>query len=36
MAHLSPDRLADSALGIDDPLTAAEQNHRCQLRRVPQ
>jgi anti-sigma-K factor RskA len=27
MAHLSPDRLADSALGIDDPLTAAEQNH---------
>ena len=27
MAHLSPDRLADSALRIDDPLTAAEQNH---------
>jgi anti-sigma-K factor RskA len=27
MAHLSPDRLADSALGIDDPLTEAEQNH---------
>ena len=27
MAHLSPDRLADSALGIDDPLTADEQNH---------
>ena len=27
MAHLTPDRLADSALGIDDPLTAAEQNH---------
>jgi anti-sigma-K factor RskA len=27
MAHLSPDRLADSALGIDDPLTAAEQDH---------
>jgi anti-sigma-K factor RskA len=27
MAHLSPDRLADSALGIDDPLTAAEKNH---------
>ena len=27
MAHLNPDRLADSALGIDDPLTAAEQNH---------
>ncbi|HEX3204615.1 MAG TPA: anti-sigma factor, partial [Propionibacteriaceae bacterium] len=27
MAHLSPDRLADSALGIDDPLTTAEQNH---------
>lgn len=27
MTHLSPDRLADSALGIDDPLTVAEQNH---------
>ena len=27
MAHLNPDRLADSALGIDDPLTVAEQNH---------
>jgi anti-sigma-K factor RskA len=27
MTHLNPDRLADRALGIDDPLTAAEQNH---------
>ena len=27
MTHLDPDRLADRALGIDDPLTAAEQNH---------
>jgi anti-sigma-K factor RskA len=27
MTHLEPDRLADSALGTDDPLTAAEQNH---------
>jgi anti-sigma-K factor RskA len=27
MTHLNPDRLADHALGIDDPLTAAEQNH---------
>ena len=27
MTHLNPDRLADHVLGIDDPLTAAEQNH---------
>ncbi len=27
MTHLDPDRLADRALGTDDPLTAAEQNH---------
>jgi anti-sigma-K factor RskA len=27
MTHLDPDRLADYALGIDDPLTAEEQNH---------
>jgi anti-sigma-K factor RskA len=27
MTHLNPDRLADYALGIADPLTAAEQNH---------
>jgi anti-sigma-K factor RskA len=27
MTHLNPDRLADYALGIDDPLTAAEQDH---------
>jgi anti-sigma-K factor RskA len=27
MTHLEPDRLADRALGIDDPLTAAERNH---------
>ena len=27
MTHLNPDRLADRALGTDDPLTAAEQNH---------
>jgi anti-sigma-K factor RskA len=27
MTHLNPDRLADHALGIADPLTAAEQNH---------
>ena len=27
MTHLNPDPLADRALGTDDPLTAAEQNH---------
>jgi anti-sigma-K factor RskA len=27
MTHLDPDRLADRALGTDDPLTAAEQSH---------
>jgi anti-sigma-K factor RskA len=27
MTHLSPDRLADRALGTDDPLTAAEESH---------
>ena len=27
MTHLNPDSLADRALGTDDPLTAAEQNH---------
>jgi anti-sigma-K factor RskA len=27
MTHLDPDRLADRALGTDDPLTAAEQKH---------
>jgi anti-sigma-K factor RskA len=27
MTHLDPDRLADRALGIADPLTAEEQNH---------
>jgi anti-sigma-K factor RskA len=27
MAHLNPDRLADRALGNDEPLTAAEQDH---------
>ena len=27
MTHLDPDRLADRALGNDDPLTAAEQSH---------
>ena len=27
MTHLDPDRLADRALGNDDPLTAAEENH---------
>jgi GAF domain-containing protein len=27
MTHLNPDRLADRALGIDDPLTAAEEKH---------
>ena len=27
MTHLDPDRLADRALGIDDPLTAAEEKH---------
>jgi anti-sigma-K factor RskA len=27
MTHLDPDRLADRALGTDDPLTAAEEKH---------
>jgi anti-sigma-K factor RskA len=27
MTHLNPDRLADRALGTDDPLTAAEEKH---------
>jgi anti-sigma-K factor RskA len=27
MTHLDPDRLADRALGDDDPLTAAEEKH---------
>ena len=27
MTHLDPDRLADRALGNDDPLTAAEEKH---------
>jgi anti-sigma-K factor RskA len=27
MAHLNPDRLADQALGDEEPLTAAEQDH---------
>ena len=27
MTHLDPDRLADRALGADDPLTAAEEKH---------
>ena len=27
MTHLNPDRLADSALGTGDPLTAAEEKH---------
>ena len=27
MTHLNPDRLADRALGTDDPLTAAEESH---------
>jgi anti-sigma factor RsiW len=27
MTHLDPDRLADRALGTDDPLTAAEESH---------
>src|SRR4029450_14139163 len=27
MTHLDPDRLADRALGTDDPLTAAEETH---------
>ena len=27
MTHLDPDRLADRALGADDPLTAAEESH---------
>ena len=27
MTHLNPDRLADRALGTDEPLTAAEQSH---------
>jgi anti-sigma-K factor RskA len=27
MTHLNPDRLADRALGTDDPLTASEEKH---------
>jgi hypothetical protein len=27
MTHLDPDRLADRALGTDDPLTVAEEKH---------
>ena len=36
MTHLDPDRLADRALGTDDPLTAAEQKSPGRLRRVSQ
>ena len=27
MTHLNPDRLADRALGTDEPLTATEEKH---------